>query len=125
MKISPIEKILLSLTAAFLLLAAGYLLGSGRGTAPYRVEALPPAAEETARAGAARSPEAGAMEPININTATAQELDALPGIGAKRAADIVADREANGPFRIPEDITRVPGIGEATLEGLIDYITVE
>ncbi|MCQ4808172.1 hypothetical protein NE626_15445 [Intestinimonas massiliensis] len=37
----------------------------------------------------------------------------------------MADREANGPFRIAEDITRVKGIGEGTLAGLIDYITVE
>ena len=62
---------------------------------------------------------------ININTATAEELETLPGIGEKRAADIVADREANGPFRIVEELTRVSGIGEGTLEGLIDYITVE
>ena len=46
-------------------------------------------------------------------------------MGPQRAADIIADREANGPFRIPEDLTRVPGIGEGILEGLIDYITVE
>ena len=62
---------------------------------------------------------------MNLNTATARELETLPGIGEKRAADIVADREANGPFRIAEDITRVKGIGEGTLAGLIDYITVE
>ena len=62
---------------------------------------------------------------VNINTATAAELETLPGIGEKRAADIVADRAANGPFRIPEDLTRVKGIGEGTLAGLIEYITVE
>ena len=52
-------------------------------------------------------------------------METLPGIGEKRAADIIADREANGPFRLPEDLTRVSGIGEGILEGLIDYITVE
>ena len=53
-----------------------------------------------------------------------EELTALPGIGEKRARDIIAYRTQNGPFRIPEDLTRVSGIGEGILEGLIDYITV-
>lgn len=135
-KISRLELILLAVTAAFLLLAAGYFLGARSGGEPYRVEALPPAAETGAPA---QSPETEASVPagtaspaaeaapdrVNINTASAGELETLPGIGEKRAADIIADREANGPFRIPEDLTRVPGIGEGILEGLIDYITVE
>lgn len=138
------EKVLLAVTVAFLLLAAGYFLGARSGTEPYRVEALPPAAEtgapaqppETAAPAVTGtvSPEreaslpaetAAAPDKININTASAGELETLPGIGEKRAADIIADRAANGPFRIPEDLTRVPGIGEGILEGLIDYITVE
>ena len=131
------EKVLLAVTAAFLLLAAGYFLGARSGTEPYRVEALSPAAEtvalprpsETAALPAAETsaPETAEAAPdkVNINTASAEELDTPPGIGAQRAADIIADREANGPFRIPEDLTRVPGIGEGILEGLIDYITVE
>ena len=136
-KISTLEKVLLAVTAAFLLLAAGYFLGARSGTEPYRVEALSPAAEtvalprpsETSALPAAETsaPETAEATPdkVNINTASAEELDTLPGIGAQRAADIIADREANGPFRIPEDLTRVPGIGEGILEGLIDYITVE
>ena len=39
------------------------------------------------------------------------------------AEDIIAYRRANGPFRIPEELTEVPGIGEGILEGLIDYVT--
>ena len=61
---------------------------------------------------------------VDLNTATAEELMTLPGIGEKRAADIIAYREANGPFRIPEDLTRVSGIGEGILAGLIDQVTV-
>ena len=49
----------------------------------------------------------------------------LPGIGEKRAADIIADREQNGPYRYPEDITRVKGIGEATMKKILNDITVE
>lgn len=127
-KISTLEKVLLAVTAAFLLLAAGYFLGARSGGEPYRVEALPAAAETVAPpAAGTAAPEPAETPPgkVNINTASAEELDALPGIGAQRAADIIADRAANGPFRIPEDLTRVPGIGEGILEGLIDYITVE
>ena len=108
-KISTLEKALLGLTAAFLLMTTGYFLGARSAADPYRVDTQYPAPEGT----------------VNINTATAAELETLPGIGEKRAADIVADRAANGPFRIPEDLTRVKGIGEGTLAGLIEYITVE
>ena len=44
---------------------------------------------------------------IDLNTATAEELETLPGIGAERARNIIADREANGTFRIVEDLTTV------------------
>ncbi len=59
---------------------------------------------------------------VNINTATADELDALPGVGPSTAAAIVDDRERNGPFSSPEDLMRVSGIGEkkfAKLQGSI------
>ena len=127
MNISALEKILLAITAALLLFMTGYFLGAHGGAEPYRVEAqLVQEATETFASGTA-SPEIspGVSPKVNINTASAAELETLPGIGEKRAADIIADREANGPFRVPEDITRVSGIGEGTLAGLIDYITVE
>lgn len=125
-KISMLEKILLGLTAAFLLLTAGYFLGARSTADPYRVDAqLLAPAEDTAPAVQTAAPKPEPEGRININTAGAAELETLPGIGEKRAADIVRDREANGPFRIVEDLTRVSGIGEGTLAGLIDYITVE
>lgn len=61
---------------------------------------------------------------INVNTATAEELEALPGIGPVKAAAIVAWRTENGPFRYPEELSLVSGIGEKTLEGILDQITV-
>lgn len=72
----------------------------------------------------APKPNTAATGKININTATSEELQTLSGIGEVRAAAIIADREANGPFRIPEDITRVSGIGEGILAKIQDYITV-
>ncbi len=61
---------------------------------------------------------------LDINTASEQELQSLPGIGAVRAAAIVAYRESHGPFREVSDLARVHGIGKATLRGLEGYVTV-
>lgn len=60
--------------------------------------------------------------PVNINQAGASELVTLPGIGEATAAKIIADREANGPFRSVDDLTRVSGIGAKKLETLRDFI---
>ena len=60
---------------------------------------------------------------ININTATESELDTLPGIGKVKAAAIVAWRTEHGPFRYPEELILVPGIGEGTLSKVLDQIT--
>ncbi|MGO2638375.1 MAG: helix-hairpin-helix domain-containing protein [Enterococcus viikkiensis] len=66
----------------------------------------------------------GAAEKININTADLTELQQLTGIGEKKAADIIKYREENGSFRAVEDLTKVSGIGEKTLENLKDSITI-
>jgi len=122
MKISKLEAGILLTAALFLAFTAGWFLrGNGEGR-PLRVETQRTlAAAVTALPAPTAVPEA---EKVNINTAGAEELMTLPGIGEKRAADILADREENGPFRFPEDITRVEGIGEETLAGLLDQITV-
>jgi competence protein ComEA len=61
---------------------------------------------------------------VNINTATAEELSTLPGIGPTKAQSIIDYRTINGPFRAIEDIKNVKGIGDATFEKLKDKITV-
>ena len=61
---------------------------------------------------------------VNINTATVEELDALPGIGPTTAQEIVDYRLQNGDFVYIQDIQKVPGIGPATYDGIKDYITV-
>jgi competence protein ComEA len=58
---------------------------------------------------------------IDVNTATAAELEVLPGIGPKLAGRIVADRAARGPFASIEDLDRVPGIGPRLVEGIRQY----
>ncbi|MCD4653519.1 ComEA family DNA-binding protein [bacterium] len=62
---------------------------------------------------------------ININTASAPELETLPRIGPGKAAKIIADRETNGPFTEINDLTRVKGIGIKTLEKMKDMICAE
>jgi len=61
---------------------------------------------------------------VNINTASAFELETLPGIGPSQAQKIIEYREANGPFISTEDIINVPGIGPGTYERFKDMITV-
>ena len=70
------------------------------------------------------STDTAAPSVVNINTATAEELQMLRGIGEQKAADIVLYREENGPFARAEDLLNVTGIGPKTLEDLLPYITV-
>ena len=62
---------------------------------------------------------------VDVNTADAAELERLPEIGPALAKRIVEEREARGPFAIPDDLERVPGIGPKTLEALKDYVSVK
>lgn len=67
---------------------------------------------------------AAAGEPIDLNSASAAELETLPGIGPATAAAIVDDRDRHGPFAAVSDLERVPGIGPAKLAAIADRATV-
>lgn len=62
---------------------------------------------------------------ININTATAEEFQLLPGIGESIARNIVDYRTANGPFTSIDDLVKVKGIGEAKLADMRNFIKLE
>ncbi len=62
--------------------------------------------------------------PVNLNTATVDELDTLPGVGPATAAAIIAHREQNGPFASVDDLGNVRGIGPAKLEAIRGLVTV-
>lgn len=79
---------------------------------------------EAAQGENSASTASGVPEKININTADLTELQQLTGIGEKKAADIIKYREEEGSFRAVEDLTKVSGIGEKTLENLKDLITI-
>lgn len=88
---------------------------------------VPTSDEASAAAGAplGSRPMAGGTEgrKVNLNTATAEELDGLPGIGPATAQKIIDDRTRNGPFAAPEDLMRVPGIGPKRFDALKDLVT--
>jgi competence protein ComEA len=63
-------------------------------------------------------------EVVNLNTATVQQLDALPGVGPVTAAAIVAWRDANGKFTKVDQLAEVDGIGPARLEKLRPLVRV-
>lgn len=65
-----------------------------------------------------------AINPLNINTASLDELVLLPGIGSTRAADIIYYRQVNGNFKTKEEIMNVPGIGESTYNQIKELIII-
>jgi competence protein ComEA len=78
----------------------------------------PPAPAPGAVAGAVP----GAL--VNVNTATAAELETLPGIGEVTAQAIIDHRTENGPFTSVDQLLDVTGIGDVTLENIRDLVTV-
>lgn len=79
--------------------------GTGTGTGGSKLNGAPPA-------------------PIDLNTATVDQLDQLPGVGPATAAAIVDDRRDHGPFKSVEDLARVRGIGPAKLAALRSRVRV-
>ena len=72
-----------------------------------------------------QTPEISPFALININTATAQELCSLPGIGETLSARIIAYRSEHGLFKSIDEIMSVSGIGAKTYQNLKSYITVD
>jgi competence protein ComEA len=82
-------------------------------TSPVAGQTTPPAAVKPA-----------STTPVNINTASAADFEALPGIGAKTAARIVEYRQKNGPFKKVEEIMNVRGLGEKNFLKLKAQLTL-
>lgn len=84
--------------------------------------ALPNGTEADTPSGEGKSDKTGGL--LNLNTATAAELETLPGIGAVLAQRIVDYRTEHGPFSAVEDIMKVSGIGDKKYEAIESLITV-
>jgi competence protein ComEA len=82
---------------------------------------MPPPGGAAGAAGAAGSSSAGG--PISLSSASAEQLDTLPGIGPVTARKIVAFREQHGPFHSVDDLDAIPGIGPARLAELQGLVT--
>jgi len=78
----------------------------------------------TVDAGGASAGSGEANGPLNLNSATAEQLDKLPGVGLSTAAAIVAFREQHGAFRSIDQLLDIRGIGPARLEELRPHVTV-
>jgi competence protein ComEA len=78
------------------------------------------AAQDTDRTSSSKA----SAGPLNLNTATAAQLEALPGIGARTAALIVEYRQKNGGFKKIEELMNVRGVGEKSFLKLKPLITV-
>ena len=113
---------LLILTVVFLLVISGvfWRVGPKPSSADYTVTTERTAVGVTPAAG----PEAAAGR-VNLNTASAEELQSLPGIGEVLAARIIEYREQSGPFACPEELMAVKGIGESLFDAVSGQITTE
>jgi len=117
--------VLVLVTCIFAAFLAGFAAGRNMNRSPVRIYQVqsPTIAAVTESTTEAYT---GPTEPVivNINTATAAQLETLPGIGPVLAERIVAYRDEHGSFRAVEELTKVKGIGTAKVEAILDLITV-
>jgi competence protein ComEA len=78
----------------------------------------------SARAAATAGRPVSTAPPVDVNRASAAELERIPGVGPALAARIVEERRANGPFRSLEELARVSGIGERMVERMREHAAV-
>lgn len=122
-------QILILATACFAAFVLGFFAGRNLNRTPVQIQAIQAAPK--AEFPAESVPET-ASEPtvptepgiVNINTATAEQLQTLPGIGEVISLRIIDYREENGPFESVGELINVEGIGEKKLEDIWDLVTV-
>ena len=113
------RQLLLALCAALALCAIGLAAAGLSGSKPaVRPAAFSATGREAAPAGAVPLPHGT----VDINSGDLYELTELPRVGEVIGQAIIDNREAYGPFRYPEDLLSVRGIGEKTLEGFRDML---
>ena len=113
------------ITALFVGLTLGLFLGRNPAGGSVTVSVPARLASAAVPAETQTEPSAQAASlPVNINTADAAELAALPGIGKVLAQRILDYRRVHGDFSAVEQLTNVEGIGEGKLESILELITI-
>ena len=112
------------LTIVFVAFLLGFFAGRNLNRTPVRVQTLPGTAIASTEASTpSQMPAISSPERININTATVEQLQTLPGIGPVLAQRIVDYRTENGNFSTVGALSNVDGIGETRLETIWDFVT--
>ena len=117
--------IMIIITLVFCGFAGGFFLGRSLNSGSIQVSAVPtdPAPTDVQTATVTTGKETVTF-PLNINTASAEELAELPGIGEKIAQAIIDYRTTNGPYTSLSDLLKVENIGQKRLEAILSYITI-
>ena len=103
---------------------ASPLADGARVYLPRQGEVIPPGPVSDGGGSGASSGPSTTAPPIDLNIATAEQLDTLPGVGPATAAAIIDYRQRHGPFRSVGDLAQVRGIGDAKLAQLRDLVRV-
>lgn len=126
-RLSRLEWIVLLATVVFLSFTAGWFLRAATIPHTYVTTAHTPSPTDSAASSDPSDGTDGLLEGerIAINQADLYDLDRLPGIGQVKAQAILDYRAEHGPFQTTDQLLEVSGIGEATLEQILPYITLE
>ena len=109
----PFHKVCICILAAFAILVLGVFIGRNTKNEGHFVS-LFSSTQETKEANGL----------LDINSATVEQFQLIPGIGPVLAQKIVDYREENGPFRDVSELTNVDGIGSKTLQNIFKFVTV-
>lgn len=115
---------LVFVTALFSAFLLGFFLGRQSGAVQIQINSVVSGQPSTSPPETTQPDRTQAGFPININTASAEELTSLPGIGDVLAGRIVSYREQYGSFLSTEELMDVTGISEKTYERIQEYVTV-